>query len=189
MTLSWNEQPADVAPAPLDDLLRPLSALDVLALLSRARRSPIVIVNPACRRAILDHVEIERTELGGLLIGRAYWPSLDSAFRGGPVICVDESLPSEQFRTTRVSLAMETEIWDRARIAMREGGRMVVGWYHSHPDLGAFFSATDRATQRAFFSQPYSLGLVVDPVRDEEAWFVGASSDPLRSEHVLRIAC
>ncbi len=42
---------------------------------------------------------------------------------------------------------------------------MVVGWYHSHPNLGAFFSGTDRATQRAFFNRPYSVGLVVDPVR------------------------
>jgi len=84
-----------------------------------------------------------------------------------------------------VSLAMGTEIWDRARDLMARAGSMVVGWYHSHPNLGAFFSGTDRATQRAFFNRPYSVGLVVDPVRGEEAWFVGPASTPLRIESVL----
>ena len=52
----------------------------------------------------------------------------------------------------------------------------VVGWYHSHPGLGAFFSGTDRETQHAFFRQPYSLGLVVDPLRAELACYAGPDS-------------
>jgi len=59
------------------------------------------------------------------------------------------------------------------------GHTITVGWYHSHPDLGAFFSQTDRATQRAFFNAPYSVALVIDPIRNEEAWFVGAESSRL----------
>ena len=62
---------------------------------------------------------------------------------------------------------------------------MVVGWYHSHPNRGAFFSGTDRRTQRALFTQSYSIGLVIDPVRGEEAWFWGPDSIPLSAR--LRI--
>jgi hypothetical protein len=62
---------------------------------------------------------------------------------------------------------------------------MVVGWYHSHPNLGAFFSGTDRKTQRSFFSQRYSLGLVADPVRSEEAWFVGPDATALSPDVVF----
>jgi proteasome lid subunit RPN8/RPN11 len=72
---------------------------------------------------------------------------------------------------------MGTEVWNRAR--ERLGDRIVVGWYHSHPNLGAFFSGTDRRTQRHFFNRPYSVGLVIDPVRGEEAWFVGPEATPL----------
>jgi proteasome lid subunit RPN8/RPN11 len=54
----------------------------------------------------------------------------------------------------------------------------VVGWYHSHPGLGAFFSHTDRRTQQAFFAHAYSVGWVVDPLRGESAWFVGPRSLP-----------
>ena len=65
---------------------------------------------------------------------------------------------------------------------------MVVGWYHSHPDLGVSFSGTDRATQRVFFNRTYSVGLVVDPVRGEEAWFIGPDSVPLKTGSVVGIA-
>jgi len=125
--------------------------------------------------------------MGGLLIGRAYVAGDALPDSWGPLVSVERFLPSETFRSSRVSLAMGTEIWDRARSTMGRDGRLVVGWYHSHPDLGAFFSGTDRATQRAFFNRPYNVGLVVDPVRDEEAWFVGPDSASLKTESVLRI--
>lgn len=38
----------------------------------------------------------------------------------------------------------------------------VVGWAHSHPGHGIFFSGVDRDTQRAFCTE-HMLGLVVDP--------------------------
>jgi len=39
-------------------------------------------------------------------------------------------------------------------------------------------TGTDRRTQRAFFAQPWQVGLCVDPVRHEDAWFRGAESMP-----------
>jgi proteasome lid subunit RPN8/RPN11 len=78
---------------------------------------------------------------------------------------------------------MGTEVWDRARDEVSDGIQ-VVGWYHSHPNIGAFFSGTDRKTQRAFFNHPYSVGLVIDPVRDDSAWFVGENSEELSPDFV-----
>jgi proteasome lid subunit RPN8/RPN11 len=65
-------------------------------------------------------------------------------------------------------------------------GKTVVGWYHSHPDLGVFFSGTDRRTQRAFFNQPHCIGLVVDPIGFQETWFIGPDSVELRNAQILR---
>ncbi|MCG3201208.1 MAG: hypothetical protein NFCOHLIN_01074 [Gammaproteobacteria bacterium] len=62
---------------------------------------------------------------------------------------------------------------------------MVVGWFHSHPNLGAFFSGTDRSTQRKFFGHEYSLGYVIDPIRDEHAYFLGADSEEIGSDTVV----
>jgi proteasome lid subunit RPN8/RPN11 len=183
--MRWTEQSADVEPAPITDALHAVSALEAILLVCRMRVSPVVHLDPVCREGLLAHVRSRPTELGGLLLGRAYIGGSGVPNRWGPLICIDGFLRSERGRSSRVSLAMGTEIWDRARDLMAHSGSMVVGWYHSHPNLGAFFSGTDRSTQRAFFNRPYSVGLVVDAMRGEEAWFVGPGSTPLRLESVL----
>jgi len=44
----------------------------------------------------------------------------------------------------------------------------VLGWYHSHPDLGIFLSYQDIFTHRSFFqAKPWYIALVVDPVTRE----------------------
>ncbi|MFX1594033.1 MAG: Mov34/MPN/PAD-1 family protein [Promethearchaeota archaeon] len=47
----------------------------------------------------------------------------------------------------------------------------IIGWWHSHPDLGCFLSSTDLLTQKYFFNKPYQVALVIDPVRDEFEFF------------------
>jgi proteasome lid subunit RPN8/RPN11 len=47
----------------------------------------------------------------------------------------------------------------------------IVGWWHSHPNLGCFLSPTDLLTQRYFFSKEYQVALVVDSIREEFEFF------------------
>ncbi|SJK86416.1 26S proteasome regulatory subunit N11 [Babesia microti strain RI] len=43
---------------------------------------------------------------------------------------------------------------------------MVVGWYHSHPGFGCWFSGTDVNTQQSFEQlNPRAVGIVVDPIQ------------------------
>jgi proteasome lid subunit RPN8/RPN11 len=80
---------------------------------------------------------------------------------------------------------MNSTIWEDARNQISTD-RFVIGWYHSHPNLGAFFSGTDRKTQREFFNREYHLGLVIDPVRNEERWFYGSESGAVELSNILR---
>lgn len=51
---------------------------------------------------------------------------------------------------------------------LRQTGRpeMVVGWYHSHPGFGCWFSGTDVNTQQSFEQlNPRAVGVVVDPIQ------------------------
>jgi 26S proteasome regulatory subunit N11 len=42
----------------------------------------------------------------------------------------------------------------------------VVGWYHSHPGFGCWFSGTDMNTQQSFEQlNPRAVGVVIDPVQ------------------------
>lgn len=178
--MKWTDHRPDVRPPTIREFVDTLPAVEALSVMATLSQSPAVFFNPACREGILAHLRSGRTELGGLLLGRAYVPDEDLRVAvWGPLISVDAFLPSERFQSSGVSLSMDAEVWDRARGRMDDGLGIVVGWYHSHPNLGAFFSTTDRRTQRAFFNAEYSLGLVIDPVRHDEAWFLGGEAAQL----------
>jgi proteasome lid subunit RPN8/RPN11 len=162
-----------------------LPVADVLMLLSRIREAPVIVLSAPCRAKILEHLRTRDTELGGLLMGWPYMPDHGVPPTWCPVVSIEHVLPSRVCESSGVSLAMSTEVWDRARDATFRGKGMVVGWYHSHPNLGAFFSGTDRSTQRSFFAHAYSVGLVIDPVRHEDAWFMGADATRLDPRAVL----
>jgi proteasome lid subunit RPN8/RPN11 len=138
-------------------------------------------------RAQIDaHLASERFELGGLLFGRVF--HLPKPTTGGYsyFVSIEAAVASQQYQNSSVSLRMGTEVWDRAAEIMRNG-LMVAGWYHSHPNLGVFFSSVDRATQGAFFNQPYALGLVIDPIRNEEMIFYGGASEQLPADAFAEI--
>jgi len=67
----------------------------------------------------------------------------------------------------------------------------VVGWAHSHPRLGVFFSGTDKENQ-ATWRHPNSLGIVVDPWSAEGIMvFRGPESEPMRPQlpRAVRVSC
>jgi hypothetical protein len=143
----------------------------------------------AVRSEVVAFLAAREVEAGGLLLGRRY--AIGGTVRDGvsapdgvpvpvdapdtPLVAIERFVPGRIAEGTGVSLALGTEVWDDAR-PLLDAGLAVVGWVHSHPGLGAFFSGTDRRTQRAFFAQPWQVGAVIDPVRHEEAWFRGAES-------------
>ena len=133
-----------------------------------------VFVDAAAERVVQAHLATASVELGGLLIGRA-WAHPDGAIAH---VAVEKAIPAEQSEGTSVSLRMGTAVWQLARAAM-DPDHLIVGWYHSHPGLSAFFSDTDRQTQAAFFNHDYSIGWVVDPVLGDEALFIGAHCRPI----------
>ena len=172
--------PGDLPPvSPLAEGLQATPLLEAIALVSRLGMDRIVFPTRV-RTAILEHLRESRHERGGILLGDVH------ALPGDPdpypfVTLVTAAVPAAALTSGPVSLAMAGSVWQEGWPGL-DDGRRVVGWYHSHPDLGVFFSGTDRHTQRAFFSAPYSLGLVVDWVRRRSGVFTGADSVRYRAE-------
>ncbi|MGD9711725.1 MAG: Mov34/MPN/PAD-1 family protein [Thermomicrobiales bacterium] len=180
--IAWSEQKPDFSRAPLDELSSrlPFTAACIVAL--NPGPWPLVAARKDTMDSVWAHLAEQSVEMGGLLIGSVHDLSREgSRF----VIAISDHVRSVEFDGTGVSLRMDPEVWERARLKAGEG-RFVVGWYHSHPNLGVFFSGTDRRTQRAFFYHPHSAGVVIDPVRREEKWFVGGDSDELSPRQILR---
>lgn len=164
--MRWRDEPVSIVLRPVDAFLAAHADLHI----PLSGDGAIVLVDDAARRAAERHVAAKRVEQGGLLLGE---PFVRSAADGSiALVHVRTAVPSEDATGSAIALRMEAAVWNDARAALRPGEH-VVGWFHSHPGIGAFFSDTDRRTQAAFFAQAYSLGWVIDPVRGEEAWFVG----------------
>lgn len=180
--MKWVEVEPDIKAQPISDYLSGISAVDIISFVSRHNRDPFVLFEPSVRSKILSHLRTENVELGGLLLGNVV--SDHSLQDGIVVIRVTDSVASEEFESSSVSLRMDSSVWQKANAKLREDF-FVVGWYHSHPNLGAFFSGTDRRTQLRFFNQKYHLGLVIDPIRNEEKWFLGADSKEISCDQLL----
>jgi proteasome lid subunit RPN8/RPN11 len=152
-----------------------------------------VTVVPTAYAQALAHLNNHEIEQGGLLIGRAW---TNPQFNPNENACatvqiarieVVEAVPSHNDNATAYSLRMGSEVWaaaNRRIVELSQPNLRIIGWFHSHPNLGAFFSATDKATQSAFFNQPYSLGWVIDPFTHNkdrhQAFFLGPQSVPLK---------
>lgn len=137
-----------------------------------------VYIGSGVQAEVLAHLSDRRVEQGGLLIGRAWLGGTSSQPEGVSHVSVEKAIPADDADGSAIALRMETSVWTAARAALRPG-QLIVGWYHSHPGLSAFFSDTDRRTQKAFFNHDYSIGWVIDPWTGDEALFIGPKCEPI----------
>ena len=148
------------------------SAIRLQMILDQGLR--LFILN-SCYDKIIKHVKSDSKEIGGLLLGKILIKKQYNVNTSISVVMILDSVPSKVHKNTSVSLEMSTEIWNSANKRTTDN-LIIIGWYHSHPDLGAFFSGTDRKTQRSFFNHEYSVGWVIDPIRNEQKIFTGKES-------------
>ena len=170
--MRWTEKPAELPLQPMSALRTRAPALSPCA---PSTAGLLVIVTDDVREEVLRHLRSSQDEQGGLLLGEVFAADESVSVAASRAVLVSQAIPALDFSSSGISLRMESGVWERARLALGPH-ELIVGWYHSHPGLGAFFSATDRRTQAAFFPHPYSVGWVLDPVLDDEAFFVGRES-------------
>ncbi|MCU1393880.1 MAG: Mov34/MPN/PAD family protein [Ilumatobacteraceae bacterium] len=133
-----------------------------------------VIVRDSALVAMDRHMSDDTAiEYGGVLVGTA------DPLIGLVIVTGHEPLPDSE-TTDTVTFTRET--WDEmTRLVMtRHPGQRIVGWYHSHPRFGIFLSAHDLSIQTTFFSQPWQVAYVFDPVQHERGLFGWANYDIVR---------
>lgn len=187
-TLHWNEIEPDGIATPITRRTAELGWLEALTFASA--HSPGIRIDTGAAETIADHVKGSHFEVGGLLLGETIaWPQYPTeqakvanetsdltALVTYPFATrVQVAVPARQHSQSPVFLEMDPSVWREARELAPQ--LKIVGWFHSHPDLGAFFSSTDRNTQRHFFRLPHQVGLVIDPFRRETACFAGSNSN------------
>ncbi len=179
----WKGSVHTPAVSSIEELFRSYNTIGGLQLCRLSMDGLVVALRKVTKRNIYRHLTQQRTEMGGLLIGTVY--SIDLAGSQTYIVVISDSVPSKMIESTSVSLKLGPDVWLSARSMCTETER-IVGWYHSHPGFGAFFSSTDKKTQKDFFNQPFDIGLVVDPFRKEEKWFCGKESAVMNNLYYIK---
>lgn len=114
-----------------------------------------------------------RTELGGALLGKAY------QHNGTIFVEVKAALPAQSGDHGPVHFTFSADSWRQLQQDKEANYPQLdmVGWFHTHPGLGVFYSGDDVVVHSAAFTLPWHVGLVVDPVRNEACFFGWADGD------------
>jgi proteasome lid subunit RPN8/RPN11 len=124
------------------------------------------VVQPAALDVIHAHVMASKdVEVGGFMIGT----------HGGerePPHCV-AAIEAHAAVGDLTRLTFTHEAWEDVHRVIEDSHPecSIVGWYHSHPGHGIFLSDHDRFIHHNFFSAPWQIALVVDPVHQTEGLF------------------
>ncbi len=135
---------------------------------------PTVILSQNALRQIDTHsMSNMRSELGGALLGHAY------RHNGRMYTDVKAAIPAVSDDSGPVHFTFTADAWSHMH-QIREAQYPdldIVGWFHTHPDLGVFYSSDDVVVHSAAFTLPWHVGLVVDPVRRESSFFGWQGTD------------
>lgn len=102
-------------------------------------------------------------EICGVLIGEA----------ADGVTKVSARIPGEGAAQAGAQVTFTQEAWEHIYRVKDElyPDLAVVGWYHSHPGFGIFFSDYDEFIHANFFNAPHQIGWVCDPHSGDEGCF------------------
>lgn len=155
----------------------PLSEKCVLHGTEPAAGQVQVIVGQAALQQIAAHSDSNlRSELGGALLGHAY------RHKSTVFVHVTAALPAVSGDHGPIHFTFSADSWSQLQRDRAEQypDLAIVGWFHTHPGLGVFYSGDDVVVHSAAFTLPWHVGLVVDPVRQEACFFgwTGGSLQP-----------
>lgn len=119
-----------------------------------------VFMSYPCLKQLLAHAQRNlKAEVCGVLLGRIFRSPR------GLVTTLTEAVPALYTEASRGHVTFSHDSWQDIYQYLESLGKdtRIVGWYHTHPDFGVFFSTQDDFIQQNFFGSPGQVGAVVDP--------------------------
>jgi len=115
---------------------------------------------------------IHGREVGGILAGHCRQKLEGFGFHYQ--LSVTDIIPLEALDSSSDHISFGEPAWSQAECQLQSRyaaeGKRKLGWYHTHPTQGIFFSLQDHAAH-AVFSAPYHFALVIDPRSMEAGLF------------------
>ncbi|HEY6802064.1 MAG TPA: hypothetical protein VI306_00670 [Pyrinomonadaceae bacterium] len=112
----------------------------------------------------LDH------ELGGFLLGNRYRCPTSAR----DYVIIDQYSPAKFTEANEISLSLTHEAWAQLsdELSGKFLGKLLVGWYHSHPRMDVFLSSHDMEIQTQRFPEPWMMALVLEPEKHRGGFFI-----------------
>jgi len=133
-----------------------------------------VFMTYACLKQMLAHTQRNLdAEIGGILLGQVFRSDK------GIVTVLTEAVAAARTEAGLGHVTFSHETWADLYQYLESlaTDTDIVGWYHTHPGFGVFFSSQDRFIQENFFGGPGQVGIVVDPVADSVLLFVSRDGE------------
>lgn len=173
-------EPIELALPP--ETLPPISLIVQQDIARRDAPFQVYIVKEAYDKAWRHVGQSRHTECGGILVGHPFRTSdQEITF----IVIVDIIPQDSDNRSVGHFTVSPTEI-SEARVTLEQTGYLAVGWYHSHPGHGVFLSEQDMTIVRSIYDSHWHVAWVMDPFREEAAFFKGAEGKRLSRYYLLR---
>lgn len=130
------------------------------------------VIDPEAMQVMREHVTgTPQAEVGGFLLGEHGAPHEPPR--------VVAAIAAHDAEGDLTHLTFTHAAWENVHRVMDADfpDSSIIGWYHSHPGHGIFLSAHDKFIQRNFFSAPWQIAVVIDPVARTEGFFAWAHDD------------
>ena len=109
-------------------------------------------------------------EVGGWLAGKYCRDSVDDT----PFIVIDTILPAvyTEQGAAHLTFTGDTQIALHSHLEEHYPEKVFLGWYHTHPRMGVFFSEWDAWLHQNFFPEPWQVALVIEPHQSIGGFFI-----------------
>ena len=137
-----------------------------------------LVVHQSVLDAMASHVGSDTTvENGGVMLGQVDEKT--------GTVTITGSIAAMGAVSRVASLTFTHETWDHISEVQERSfpDTKMVGWYHSHPHFGIFLSDHDLFIHRNFFVEPWQVAYVIDPLLQQEGFFVWEDGDVARLAH------
>jgi proteasome lid subunit RPN8/RPN11 len=139
---------------------------------SPTRTAVTILLDDGPRRAMQAHALTHKDrEVIGFLVGRRPEKQPDGYY----VVEVRDYIPSAYQPRSNGSVTITPDVWHYAQTIMNKRHRdhltVMLGWAHTHPGSGLFFSQYDRYLHGAYFKQAWQIAAVIDPLAHDAGFF------------------
>lgn len=117
-------------------------------------------------------------ELGGVLIG-----NFCQNKEGEKFITIDDHIIAKHTNSSISRLTFTHDTWDYINDKLEKvyPGKIILGWFHSHPGHTVFLSNYDIFIQENFFNMEYMVAYVFDPTIKERGFFYKKGEEIVKS--------